>query len=104
MHSLCTPVTVTKFQGVTLRPRSGPSPIFMAINIFLDINLTIMVIIHMSRQIVKVDSGNSSFRIVIPRRLVEEMGWEHVEHVVIRKCSVRSIEIRSLLYDETDEG
>jgi len=76
----------------------------MAINIFLDINLTIMVIIHMSRQIVKVDSGNSSFRIVIPRKLIQELHWEKVKYVVIEKFLPHGLKIRSLLYDEKDEG
>ena len=85
-------------------PRSGLFPILLAIKIFLDINLTIMVIVRMARLIVKVDTCSNSFRIVIPRKLIQEMAWEKVEYVTIRKCSIRSIEIRSLVYDEDDEG
>ena len=73
-------------------------------NFFLDLYLSLWHLVIMAKDISKVSGGKLCFRIVIPRRLVEEMGWEHVEHVVIRKCSVRSIEIRSLLYDEKSEG
>lgn len=57
----------------------------------------------MAKIIAKVSGGESSFRIVIPRYLVHEMGWENVEYVAIRKCSIKSLEIRRLFDDEASE-
>ena len=58
----------------------------------------------MARIIVKVSSSELSFRIVIPQKIIEEMGWENLDYVVIRKCSIRSLEIRRLFDDEGNQG
>jgi len=58
----------------------------------------------MARTIVKIEVGKSSFRIVIPRKLIQELHWENVKYVVIEKFLPHGIKIRSLLHDENDEG
>ena len=58
----------------------------------------------MAKTIVKVEVGKSSFRIVLPRKLIQELHWENVKYVVIEKYLPHGLKIRSLLYDETDEG
>ena len=57
----------------------------------------------MARIIVKVSGESSSFRIVIPKELIKEMGWDALDYVVVRKCSNRSLEIRRLFDDEGTE-
>ena len=104
MHNLCTPVGVLFFQGVTPLPRFPIFPSFMIVEFFLDRYYSIMVFARMAKTIVKVDAGGSSFRIVLPRKLIQEMAWEKVSYVVIEKFLPHGIKIRSLLYDETDEG
>jgi len=56
----------------------------------------------MVKTIAKVTSGNNCFRIVIPKPLIKEMGWESIEYVSIRKNSLNCLEIRRLFYDEND--
>jgi len=58
----------------------------------------------MAKTIVKVEVGKSSFRIVIPRKLIQEMAWEKVRYVVIEKFLPHGLKIRSLLYDTDEEG
>jgi len=58
----------------------------------------------MAKKIVKVEIGKSSFRIVLPRKLVEELHWENVKYVVIEKFPPHGLKIRSLLYDDETEG
>jgi len=58
----------------------------------------------MARTIVKIEVGKSSFRIVLPRKLIQELHWENVKYVVIEKFLPHGIKIRSLLYDEKREG
>ena len=103
MHILCTPVGFPSFQAVTSLSRKRYFVKIAAGNCFLDIILSIMVITRMARLIVKVAAGNSSFRIVIPQKLVKEMGWNLVEYVAIRKCSLNSLEIRRIFDDKDPE-
>jgi len=58
----------------------------------------------MAKAIVKVDIGKGSFRIVLPRKLIQELHWEKVQYVVIEKFPPHGLKIRSLLYDTEDEG
>jgi len=63
-----------------------------------------MVFSRMTRIVVKVDSGKSSFRIVIPRKLIQDMAWENVKYILIEKHLPYGLKIRSLLYDEKSKG
>jgi bifunctional DNA-binding transcriptional regulator/antitoxin component of YhaV-PrlF toxin-antitoxin module len=57
----------------------------------------------MAKHIVKVSGGKSSFRIVIPREIIERMGWKDEEHVVIFTQHAREVVIRRLFDDETSK-
>jgi len=58
----------------------------------------------MAKTIVKVEIGKGSFRIVLPKKLIQEMHWENVKYVVIEEYRPHGLKIRSLLYDTEEEG
>ena len=58
----------------------------------------------MAKHIAKISGGKSSFRVVIPREIVERMGWEDESHVVIFTQHAREVVIRRLFDDENSEG
>lgn len=57
----------------------------------------------MAITIAKVSGGESSFRIVIPRGLINEMQWEGVDYVTIELHDSRSFLIRRLFDDGEGE-
>lgn len=57
----------------------------------------------MPKHIVKVSGGKSSFRIVIPLKIVEEMGWDDLEYVVVKKTGPDFLTIRRLFDDEVSK-
>jgi len=58
----------------------------------------------MIKRIVKVSGGGSCFRVVVPRSLVDKLGWEGVTHVVVEEYQPHGIKIRRLFDDEIDAG
>ena len=71
-----------------------------SVSFFLDSIFPFWYFPRMDKIIIKVDRGKNSSRIVIPRKFIQEMGWEQVGYVVIKKCSTgQTLEIRSLKYD-----
>ena len=104
MQSLCTPVGGTVFIRYSdlafrlkfLLPPGKP--------IFLDVYLSLWHGFFMAKNIVKVSGGKSSFRIIIPCKIIEELGWIDVEYVVIKKIDPNFLEIRRLFDDEKPEG
>lgn len=55
----------------------------------------------MPKIIVKVSGGKSSFRVVIPREIIEILGWEDESYVVITTQHLKEAVIRRLVDDET---
>ena len=62
-----------------------------------------MVISHMAKHIVKMDTSSSSFRIVIPRKLIQILAWENIEYVVIEEFPPHGIKIRNWLDEKKTE-
>ena len=75
-----------------------------SVSFFLDSISPFWYLPEMDLIVVKVDHGSGSFRIVIPQKLVQEMEWEQVGYVVVRKHLELSLIIRSLKYDVDEEG
>jgi antitoxin component of MazEF toxin-antitoxin module len=69
----------------------------------LDVLGTICHVICMAITITKVSGGESSFRIVIPKRLIEEMQWEDVDYVTVELHDSKSFLIRRLFDDGEGE-
>ena len=57
----------------------------------------------MAKLIVKVGSAKSSFRVVIPQKLIQKMKWENVPYVIIEEHPPEYLKIRRLFDDETPE-
>jgi len=57
----------------------------------------------MTKLIAKVSGGKSSFRVVIPRKLIGKFRWEKVEYVVIEDHHPEYIKIRRLFDDENSK-
>jgi len=57
--------------------------------------------LYMARNIVKVSGGKRSFRIVLPCKIIKEMGWDDLEYVVVKKTGPDFLTIRRLFVDET---
>ena len=57
----------------------------------------------MPKHIVKVSGGKSGFRIVIPQKIVQEMGWEDADYVIVELNWPHGIRIRRLINDEIDK-
>jgi len=76
-------------------------PLFMK---NLDGNLSIVYYFTMAKYVVKISDHKSCFRIVIPRKLIQEIHWEKGTYVVIEEFSPYGIKIRRLFDDEKLEG
>jgi len=50
---------------------------------------------------VKVDRSNRIFRLVIPRKIVQEKKWDDVRYVLVDDCHSDKLEIRRFADDET---
>lgn len=57
----------------------------------------------MSLIIAKVSTGKGNFRVVIPRALIKNKGWEKVEHVIIEDHHPGHFIIKRLFEDEENE-
>ena len=104
MQSLCTPVAVPDFIEDSDLAFRLKFLFFPGKPIFLDIILAIMVITPMAKLIVKVAAAKSSFRIVIPQKLVQKMHWENVQYLIIEEHFPEYLKIRRLFDDEKPEG
>jgi len=55
----------------------------------------------MAKFIVKVDRSNRIFRLVIPRKIVQEKEWDQVRYIIVDDQYPGKIEIRRFVDDET---
>lgn len=69
----------------------------------IDAALSIWHSRYMPKYIVKVGGGESSCRIVIPRKIIETLCWEEVEYVVVEYFRPHGIKIRRLFDDEENK-
>jgi len=55
----------------------------------------------MAKFIVKVDRTNRIFRLVIPRKIVQEKKWDDVRYIIVDDRHPDKVEIRRFVDDET---
>ena len=58
----------------------------------------------MGKEVVKVDRGCNSFRIVLPKRIVKLMRWHRVSHVMVERMNDNTITVQRFIDAEALEG
>lgn len=72
--------------------------------IFLfDLYLSICHFVIMTKRTVRVSGGDKCFRVVIPRKIIEELNWDGVTHVVVEKFEPHGLKIRRVFDGSKEE-
>lgn len=57
----------------------------------------------MPKHIVKIDKSSASYRLIIPKTIIEDKGWLNVSHVLIEDQWGDRLIIRRLMNDESNK-
>lgn len=56
----------------------------------------------MAKSVVKASRNKGGFRVIIPHKIVKEMGWENVQHVTVEYNPKDFVLIRRLFSDQEE--
>lgn len=57
----------------------------------------------MSKHIIKIDKSSASFRLILPKQIIEDKGWLNVSHVLVEDHWGDRLIIRRLMNDESNK-